>query len=163
MKKEKISMNMNLDVDNMVEYGCYPNQKHVTVLKRKPCGTFCVIESDDMCTAMRELNGAEYKLYTYLAANVSGRRLALSSRHVEWVCGISHTTYDRAVAGLVEKGYLWPMKDAVTCERCERRGACRGDSCARELCFTTKPRRLIEEDGRTLAKWAAECQKSNMR
>lgn len=56
--------------------------------------------------AMAALRPNTYKVWTYLCSHRDQYELGLSSEVVTKFCHISRGTYDRAVAELIEKGYL---------------------------------------------------------
>lgn len=84
----------------------YQNQK-VIHINKIPCKVdFLQIQNDLWMEAARELSGAAFKLYMYLASNSDGFDLALSRVDVTESVGIGYSAYDKAVAQLLEKGYL---------------------------------------------------------
>lgn len=86
----------------------YPNQKVVTIHKKKGSADqpFLQLINSEWQQAAKELTGAEFKLYIYLAANADGFELALSRKDVINCTGISDDAYDRAIKSLIQKGYL---------------------------------------------------------
>ena len=58
---------------------------------------------------MKDMNGRDaggFLLWSYLSLIADGTEWALSSAAVEETCGIKKDAYDRAVAMLIDKGYL---------------------------------------------------------
>ena len=65
-----------------------------------------MIGIDEIRTAAIELSPGSLKLYLYLVENVDGYDFWLSPSDVQKSYGISKSTYDRAKAQLIEKGYI---------------------------------------------------------
>jgi hypothetical protein len=86
----------------------YPNQRVVHIHKKKgsPDQPFLQIRNDEWQRAARELTGAAFKLYIYLAANADGFDLALSKEDVMNCTGIKSDAYYDSFNLLVTKGYL---------------------------------------------------------
>ena len=96
---------------NGATYYVFANQKEVCVKRPKVRSPFFQIDEKYLWNAMQELNGGEFKMYCYLASNKNGYRFALSPKSVQRVTGMTKCTYENAVKGLVEKGYLIQYKD----------------------------------------------------
>lgn len=82
------------------------NQKTIIINKHKVDKDFLQIGREDLYTASKELSGAEFKLYIYLAANANGYRLVLSQAAFIEAMGVSRSSYYDALTALEKKGYL---------------------------------------------------------
>jgi hypothetical protein len=86
----------------------YPNQLKITI-KRTPASNyppFTQVSQEVSEAAMRDLKGSGFKLWYYLCGNCQGFELDLSKAHYCKVTGESESSYRRAKAELMEKGYL---------------------------------------------------------
>lgn len=86
-----------------------PNQKIITVDK-DPCDKEHIYTAHNLDTlqkAMNDLDGATFKMWTYLSKNQKGYQFALSKVDAvkNWGIG-SKSSYDRAVQELIDRGYL---------------------------------------------------------
>jgi hypothetical protein len=86
-----------------------PNQKVITVNK-EICDKehlFSPYNLDALQKAMTDLDGFAFKMWCYLGKNQKGYEFALSKKDAisNWGMG-SKSSYDRAVAELIQKGYL---------------------------------------------------------
>ena len=93
----------------------YANQKQITIKKvpiqkGKP---FLMVENEIIFNAAKTLQGNEFKLWCYFAANCDGYEFALSQKAVEEQIGMSKSTYYRAVNALKESGYLYQPNPQV--------------------------------------------------
>lgn len=85
----------------------FPNQNKVVIKKRKTEGEpFIMLEQKDMWQAVKILTYSAYKLYLYINQNCDEFEFWLSPKHVQEITGISKSSFDRAKAELIEKGYL---------------------------------------------------------
>lgn len=84
------------------------NQKTITVEKER-CDKnhlYAMVNLDALKGAMLDLKGESFKLWCYLDKNQNGYTFALSKVDaLSWGIG-SKSSYDRAVAELISKGYL---------------------------------------------------------
>ena len=85
-----------------------PNQKTVRVEKER-CdknNLYAMYNLQALSSAMLDLKGETFKLWCYLNKNQNGYTFALSKVDaLKWGIG-SKSSHDRAVAELVQKGYL---------------------------------------------------------
>lgn len=85
-----------------------PNQKTLRIEKEE-CGKkslYGIYNLKALQTAMLDLKGETFKLWCYLNKNQNGYTFALSKVDaLNWGIG-SKSSYDRAVAELIQKGYL---------------------------------------------------------
>lgn len=86
-----------------------PNQKTIKVNKEL-CDKehlFSPYNLDALQKAMTNLDGFAFKMWCYLGKNQKGYEFALSKKDAvdNWGMG-SKSSYDRAVAELIKKGYL---------------------------------------------------------
>lgn len=86
------------------------NQKLVINKKNDCDSNFMKISNDEWMYAARDLKDSTFKLYMYLAKDKVDYRSALSPIAVKNGIGLSESTYRRAVAELIEKGYLMKQK-----------------------------------------------------
>lgn len=84
------------------------NQKTIKVLKEK-CdkeNLYAIFNLEALNAAMLDLKGESFKLWCYLNKNQNEYTFALSKVDaLKWGIG-SKSSYDRAIAELIEKGYL---------------------------------------------------------
>ena len=66
-----------------------------------------MVENEVIFNAAKTLQGNEFKLWCYFAANCDGYEFALSQKAVEDSIGMSKSTYYRAVNALKESCYLY--------------------------------------------------------
>ena len=90
--------------------GMYANQK-TCVIKREPVAkntkeVFLCIYERNLKEAMKDLNGATFKLYICLMTNADGYRFDISPQYIENEYGISKSSAHRALKELEEKGYI---------------------------------------------------------
>ena len=85
-----------------------PNQKTISV-KKEQCDKshlYATYNQKALQSAMLDLKGETFKLWCYLNKNQNGYTLALSKVDaLRWGIG-SKSSYDRAIAELIQKGYL---------------------------------------------------------
>ena len=84
------------------------NQKTINIQKEKAdkSNLFAIFNIDALQTAMIDLKGETFKLWCYINKNQNGYTFALSKVDaIKWGIG-SKSSYDRAVAELIAKGYL---------------------------------------------------------
>lgn len=86
----------------------YGHQKTIIVEKAKSDANnvYSIYNFAANYKALTTLNPHEYKVWSYLNANVGGRRFALSSKHGCEICNMCRQTFCKAINGLIEKGYL---------------------------------------------------------
>ena len=88
------------------------NQKTISVKKEK-CdknNLYAPYNLQALRSAMLDLKGESFKMWCYLNKNKNGYTFALSKVDaLSWGIG-SKSSYDRAVAELIEKGYLVRIK-----------------------------------------------------
>lgn len=85
-----------------------PHQKTIKVQKElcNKSNIYAMYNLKALQSAMLELKGETFKLWCYLDKNQSGYTFSLSKVDaLNWGIG-SKSSYDRAVAELIEKGYL---------------------------------------------------------
>lgn len=89
-------------------YESNPNQKTVSV-KKEQCDKahiYATYNLEALQSAMLDLKGETFKLWCYLDKNQNGYTFALSKVDaLKWGIG-SKSSYDRAIAELIQKGYL---------------------------------------------------------
>lgn len=88
----------------------YANQK-TCIIKREPVAkntkeVFLCIYERNLKEAMKDLNGATFKLYICLMTNADGYRFDISPQYIENEYGISKSSAHRALKELEEKGYI---------------------------------------------------------
>ena len=96
----------------------YPNQKVVTVrkteehkiLQNKKREQFLQISNTGWQSACDDLTYSAFKLFLYFASNKDGYSFALSYEAVNDVIPMHRNTYDKAIAELINKGYLTKEK-----------------------------------------------------
>ena len=91
-----------------------PNQKVVVIKEKEICDKehiYAAINLRAMELAAQDLNAGAFKLWIYFSKNQIHHSFALSQKAVEDTFGIKKKQYDNAVAELIEKGYLTPVKD----------------------------------------------------
>jgi hypothetical protein len=85
-----------------------PNQKTIRIEKEQ-CdknNLYALYNLNALQSAMLDLKGETFKLWCYLNKNQNGYTLALSKVDaLRWGIG-SKSSYDRAIAELIQKGYL---------------------------------------------------------
>jgi len=85
-----------------------PNQKTIHIEKEQ-CdknNLYALYNLNALQSAMLDLKGETFKLWCYLNKNQNGYTLALSKVDaLRWGIG-SKSSYDRAIAELIQKGYL---------------------------------------------------------
>lgn len=85
----------------------FPNQKMYHIKKKVEEGDiFLMLKWEDCVKAGRELKGAAFNLYLYLAKNKDGYNLHFSTEDFMQTYGVSEKTYRNARDKLFEKGYL---------------------------------------------------------
>lgn len=89
----------------------YPNQKIVKIISEPhngEAGTYGCVDrkAADIVARLFHSHGSTMALYYYLALNQNGYVLALSPKALEASIGISKKQYDRAVANLIDNGFL---------------------------------------------------------
>lgn len=85
-----------------------PNQKTIKVKKEasNKDNLYAIYNLEALNNAMIDLKGETFKLWCYLNKNQNNYEFALSKVDaIKWGIG-SKSSYDRAVAELIEKGYL---------------------------------------------------------
>ncbi len=82
------------------------NQKVIHICKSKCVKDFLQIKNNEWLEAQAILTPSAFVLYLYLSSNADGFDLALSQKAFEDATGIKKTTYHKAVALLVDEGYL---------------------------------------------------------
>lgn len=85
-----------------------PNQKTIKVQKENSNkqNLYAIYNLDALNDAMIDLKGESFKLWCYLNKNQNNYEFALSKVDaIKWGIG-SKSSYDRAVADLISKGYL---------------------------------------------------------
>ena len=85
-----------------------PNQKTIRVEKQQSdrANLYAKYNLNALQLAMLSLKGETFKLWCYLNKNQNGYTFALSKVDaLNWGIG-SKSSYDRAIAELIEKGYL---------------------------------------------------------
>lgn len=84
-----------------------PNQKHI-ITKKEPCdksNIYSITNIEAMKSAMKDLKGECFKLWSYFSKNQNNFQFDLSYKELEqW--GIAKSTYYESFKKLVEKGYL---------------------------------------------------------
>lgn len=89
-------------------YESNPNQKTI-YMKKEDCNKnhpYAMFNLEALQAAMAELKGETFKLWCYLDKNQNGYTFALSKVDaLKWGIG-SNSSYNRAVAELIQKGYL---------------------------------------------------------
>lgn len=83
----------------------FPNQKKV-VIDKNESAPFLQVNYEDLIAASQVLNFSEFKLFLYLASNRKGFALELSPQDFTERFGVSRASYNRAIARLIELGYL---------------------------------------------------------
>ena len=83
----------------------FPNQKRIRV-KKSAAGPFLQINLEDLAQATQLLNFSEFKLYLYIAGNKKDYVFDLSPQDFLSHFPMSRSSYTKAVAALIEKGYL---------------------------------------------------------
>lgn len=83
----------------------YPNQNEISIIKRK-WERYLMVGIDEIREASCELSNGALKLYLYLCENVDGYVFWLSPKDVQAKYNMSKSTFDRAKAELIQKGYL---------------------------------------------------------
>lgn len=89
-----------------MEQTTYPNQKLITIHKKKYERNFLQIGKEEWMDAFANLSPSAFGVYLYLCGNKNGYRLALSSAALRNALRFSDSSYRRAVKELGEKGYL---------------------------------------------------------
>ena len=88
----------------------YSNQKSLKIKRnnvdKNTKEIYLCIYKDSIIKAANELNGAAYKLYTFLMINADGYELDLSPQYIENTYGMGRGTVHKALKELEEKGYL---------------------------------------------------------
>lgn len=85
----------------------FSNQKLYQITKKIEEGdVFLMLSWNDCVKAGRELSGAAFNLYLYLAKNQDDYQFYFSPEHFRNMYGISDKTYRNARDKLFEKGYL---------------------------------------------------------
>ena len=88
----------------------YSNQKSLKIkrnnVNKNTKEIYLCIYKDSIIKAANELNGAAYKLYTFLMTNADGYELDLSPQYIENTYGMGRGTVHKALKELEEKGYL---------------------------------------------------------
>lgn len=85
-----------------------PNQKTIRIEKEQANkeNHYAIYNLEALKTAMLNLKGETFKLWCYLDKNQNGYTFALSKVDaINWGIG-SKSSYDRAVAELIDKAYL---------------------------------------------------------
>lgn len=82
-----------------------PNQKKFDINKRQ-WRLYLMIGFEEIRTAAKELTHGALKLYLYLSENVDNYEGWLSPKDICDKYGMSKSTYDRAKAELISKGYI---------------------------------------------------------
>lgn len=97
----------------MSNFKTVANQKVVVVNKAvsNKENIYGIVNKEAAFEAMRELKPNTYILYSYMNMNQNEYKFALSPTDVINNTGMSKKTYDRAVAELIEKGYLVQTKE----------------------------------------------------
>ena len=101
-------------MDGLPAVKTYPNQKQIVIHRDKVSTNkeeeyYAKINIQSAHKAMKDMNGRDaggFLLWSYLSLIADGTEWALSSAAVEETCGIKKDAYDRAVAMLIDKGYL---------------------------------------------------------
>lgn len=89
-------------------YETNPNQKTISVQKEQcdKSHLYATYNQQALQSAMLDLKGETFKLWCYLDKNQNGYTFALSKVDaLSWGIG-SKSSYDRAIAELIKKGYL---------------------------------------------------------
>lgn len=84
----------------------YPNQKIVIIKKPKYLKNYLSVGNAEWQNAYKDLNGATFAMYLYLASNCADFKLAASAEAVKNSLGLSKSSYHRAMNELEEKKYL---------------------------------------------------------
>lgn len=82
----------------------YPNQITTAIHKKKE-GNFLMVNIKEIRCAASELSPAALKLYLYFVENQDGFLFHLSPKDFTSAYNVSESTYRRAKAELIEKGY----------------------------------------------------------
>ena len=89
----------------------FPNQKRIRV-RKSAAGPFLQINLEDLAQATQLLNYSELKLYLYIAGNKKDYVFDLSPQDFLSHFPMSRSSYSKAVAALIEKGFLVEMGDS---------------------------------------------------
>lgn len=84
------------------------NQKQITIVKTASDKNhlYATLNVEANKTAIQELSATTYKVYIYMAMNMNDFTFGLSSKDVTEKLNISIGVYNKAVAQLIEAGYL---------------------------------------------------------
>ena len=84
----------------------FPNQNMIKINKKDFGRNFIGIDKETWMSASRDLGAYGVQLYTYLASNKQGYKLALSYEAVKNATGMKKSTYYKYFDILKEKGYI---------------------------------------------------------
>ena len=87
------------------------NQRIIRIHREKVNANFLQIKKENWYAANKDLSPYGLQVYLYLAGNMDGYNLALSSADAENNAGIKHSTFYKYFDLLVEKGYLVQKKE----------------------------------------------------
>ena len=92
---------------NVYEYASHPNQRKITVKKESiKDGDFLTLNRLSFEKALCDLTHGALRLYLYLSGNADNFEFWLSKSHLCNTTGLSRSSYKRAFAELMQKGYI---------------------------------------------------------
>ena len=93
----------------------YSNQKTLKIKRnlvtKNTKEVYLCIYKDSIIKAAAELNGAAYKLYTFLMINADGYELDFSPQYIENIHGMNRGTVHKALKELETKGFIKQIAD----------------------------------------------------
>ena len=93
----------------------YSNQKTLKIKRnnvdKNTKEIYLYIYKDSIIKAANELNGAAYKLYTFLMINADGYELDFSPQYIENIYGMNRGTVHKALKELETKGFIKQIAD----------------------------------------------------